>query len=35
MPVEYLTPVIEDRAIRILVALAERANTGPLRSLTF
>jgi predicted nucleic acid-binding protein len=29
MPVEYLTPAIEDRSVEVLTLLADRGGTGP------
>lgn len=34
MPVQYLTPAIEDRAVEVQLLLADRANTGPRASPT-
>jgi hypothetical protein len=34
MPVEYLTPVIEDRAVEVLTLLADRGQRRALRCLT-
>jgi hypothetical protein len=34
MPVEYLTPAIEDRSVEVLTLLADRASTVPPLSLT-
>jgi hypothetical protein len=34
MPVEYLTPAIEDRAVEVLALLADRGSTALRPSLT-